>query len=165
MIGGILCERTVQEITPTLISNKEQVRVTSMYNLKIRSKLTNQTSISNFFFIYLFSTVDEGDRGVERTIGKEGCGDKRIQRKAQYQDQRTRRTPTTRRRRETSEEKRYRRQSHRSLMSIVYYHIPPLPLSPLRRTIRTFFHRSFFFSFLTFKYYYYYITPSNKYEK
>ncbi|XP_012258371.1 prefoldin subunit 2 [Athalia rosae] len=25
MIGGILCERTVQEITPTLISNKEQL--------------------------------------------------------------------------------------------------------------------------------------------
>lgn len=33
MIGGVLCERTVEDVMPTLVTNKEQVWLTNKFSI------------------------------------------------------------------------------------------------------------------------------------
>lgn len=88
MIGGLLCERTVEDVMPALVTNKEQVRfdasmLTCLFEAGTWDTSVHRNNVQNVF------SVDESDRRFKRPGDEEGSRDKRVQGEAQHQNQRT----------------------------------------------------------------------------
>lgn len=61
MVGGLLCERTVEDVMPALVTNKEQVRfVASMltYLFEAERGLSEYTAVTSEMYFQLMKVID-----------------------------------------------------------------------------------------------------------